>query len=98
LNQFYSGRHWSKRHKLVDDYYWIIKSQTKKFFEKTGTYEVDYEFGFKKNPLDASNTTAMVKLIEDVLFENDGYKIVKKITISSNKSKEDYVKILITCL
>jgi hypothetical protein len=58
-------------------------------------YEVDYNFGFSKRPLDASNAIAMVKMIEDVLFESDSYKTVKRISISSNKSKEDYVHIIV---
>jgi hypothetical protein len=38
---------------------------------------------------------AMVKLIEDVLFEDDKYNIVTSLKIKSIKSKEEYVKISI---
>ena len=40
-----------------------------------------------------SNCVAMVKLIEDVIFEDDNYKIVESITIKSRKAKFDNVEI-----
>ncbi len=95
LNQWYAGSFWAKRKKIKDDYYWLIKSQCSKVFPKTDQYNVEYEFGFKKRPLDASNAIAMVKMIEDVLFESDSYKIVKKISISSTKADDDYVCITV---
>jgi hypothetical protein len=36
---------------------------------------------------------AMVKMIEDIIFENDSYKVVKSILITSDKGLEDLVKI-----
>ena len=91
LNQWYSGSiHWSKRKKLKDSYKIIIKSQTDKFFLK-GKYNVSYKFEFKNNPLDASNCVAMLKLIEDVLFENDKYDLIKITGIESVKAKADNV-------
>jgi hypothetical protein len=95
LNQWYAGSFWANRKKIKDDYYWLIKSQCKKVFPKDRKYDVEYEFGFKSRPLDTSNTIAMVKMIEDVIFESDSYKIVKNITMSSNKSDTNYVKITI---
>ena len=47
----------------------------------------------KHDPLDASNCVAMVKLIEDVIFEDDNYKIVESINIKSRKAKFDNVEI-----
>jgi hypothetical protein len=35
----------------------------------------------------------MVKLIEDIIFEDDKYDIVTEITIKSRKSKEEFVEI-----
>ncbi len=95
LNEWYSGSHWSKRTKIKDDYIFIIKSQFKQILPKSKKYTVFYNFLFDSKPLDASNCVAMVKLIEDIIFENDGYNIITGIHIKSEKSptKKDYVKI-----
>ena len=95
LNKWYAGTHWTARNKMKNNYKLIIKSQFKKTFPKDMSYECEYVFNWKKNPLDASNCVAMVKLIEDVLFEDDKYDIVIKITIQSKKSTEEFVKIKI---
>lgn len=97
LNKWYSGEHWTGRQRLKNDYGFLL-SKHKKKFKKVHRYDVDYRFYFKGSPLDASNCVAMVKLIEDVLFEDDKWDIVNSITIGSYKSetKEDYVDIIIT--
>ena len=87
LNLWYSGVHWSKRKDIKDNYHWIIKSQFKHVFSKDKVYNADYVFYFKGAPLDATNCVAMVKLIEDIIFQDDNWKIVNKITISSRKAK-----------
>ena len=53
-------------------------------------------FTFKTKPLDASNTIAMVKMIEDIIFEDDKWDVIKRISISSKKGNEDVVNIKIT--
>ena len=93
LNKWYSGVHWTKRKKIKDQYKLIIKSQFNEVLSKDNSYSVTYLFNFKTRPLDASNCVAMVKLIEDVIFEDDNYKIVNSITIKSRKSKVDNVEI-----
>lgn len=93
LNLFYAGVHWTKRKKLKDKYKLLIKSQFKQVLSKDKTYQVQYIFNFKTRPLDASNCVAMVKLIEDVIFEDDNYKIVESINIKSRKAKFDSVEI-----
>jgi len=50
-------------------------------------------FCFKSRPLDASNCIAMVKLIEDIIFEDDKWDIILNIKISSGKASSDYVVI-----
>ena len=35
----------------------------------------------------------MIKMIEDVIFEDDTWKIVNKVTITSNKGIEDLINI-----
>lgn len=90
LNQFYGGIHWSKRKKIKDRYKFIIKSQTSKVIDYP--CDVEYEFWFKSRPLDCSNACGgMVKLIEDCLFVDDSYKMVRSIKISSQKRKDDIV-------
>jgi len=93
LNLFYAGVHWTKRKKLKDKYKLLIKSQFKQVLSKDKTYDVYYTFNFKTRPLDASNCVAMVKLIEDVIFEDDNYKIVTSLNIKSRKAKFDSVEI-----
>lgn len=95
LNKWYSGIHWTKRKKIKDNYINVVKSQFSKVFSKDNKYNVSYYFEFKSRPLDASNCVAMVKMIEDILFENDGYKVVESITIHSRKSTEDRLTIKI---
>lgn len=95
LNDWYAGNHWTKRKQIKDTYYWIIKSQFKETLSKVGKYIVEYEFVFKSHPLDASNTIAMVKMIEDIIFEDDKWDIITKLIISSKKGNEDLVTITI---
>ena len=95
LNQWYAGNHWTKRNKLKNNYKLLVKSQFKHVFSKDKQYEVSYNFEFDKRPLDASNCVAMVKLIEDIIFEDDNYKIVKGIFIKSYKGKNNTVIIKI---
>jgi len=95
LNAFFGRMHWRKRKKIVDDYHYLVKSQFKHVLSKANCYEVEYLFEFKSNPLDASNCVSMVKLIEDVIFEDDNWRVVRKITIKSRKSVQDCVNIKI---
>lgn len=93
LNKWYAGSHWTKRKKIKDSYTLLIKSMTGLVFSKTNFYEVDYLFEFANSPLDASNCSAMVKLIEDVIFESDSYKVVRSISIKSRRGKKNKVTI-----
>ena len=95
LNEIYAGSHWRKRKKLKDTYKLIIKSQFKQVFSKDKTYNVSYVFGFKSNALDVSNTVYMLKMIEDIIFENDSYKIIPELNIKSIKAKYNFVEITI---
>ena len=96
LNKIYAGVHWIERKKDKDTYSIIIKNQFKEVLSKENEYRVAYEFNFKNKPLDISNCVYMLKLIEDILFEDDTYKIVKELNIKSLKSKQDFVKITVT--
>ena len=96
LNQWYSGMHWTKRKQIKDNYTLIVRSQFSNVLGKDNIYNTEYHFTFKSHPLDASNCVAMVKMIEDIIFENDSYKIIHSILITSSKGVEDKVEILIS--
>jgi len=89
LNKWYAGTHWTARKKIKDAYKKLIKHKV-----EDGEYDVEYTFYFKSRPLDATNTIAMAKMIEDIIFENDSYKKIKSVTLKSRKSKNDYVEIV----
>ena len=99
-NEIYAGTHWNKRKKHKDIMLWSllgIKSKLK----PVETCELSFEFSFKRNPLDNSNCFYLIKLIEDCLthykiIKDDNYKIVQKITVTSNKGVDDEVRITIT--
>lgn len=93
LNQWYAGSHWTKRKKIKDIYKLLVRNITKKTFHNPCS--VEYHYIFKSRPLDTSNTIAMTKMIEDILFPNDGYKIVREIVMSSSKGDEDILTIFI---
>jgi hypothetical protein len=95
LNKWYAGMHWTKRKKIKDNYTLIVKSQFKDVLPASESYDTEYNFTFKLRPLDASNCVAMVKMIEDIIFESDGYKVIKSILITSGKGAEDMVEIKI---
>ena len=89
MNKWYAGTHWTARKKIKDAYKKLIKHKV-----EDGEYDVEYTFYFKSRPLDATNTIAMAKMIEDIIFKNDSYKKIKSVTLKSRKSKNDYVEIV----
>ena len=93
LNKWYAGMHWTKRKKMKDSYTQIVRSQFKEVLPKDKSYSVEYHFTFKSRPLDASNCVAMVKMVEDIIFEDDSYKIISSILISSGKGSRDTLEI-----
>ena len=93
LNEWYAGHHWSKRKKTKDIYKLVIRSQFHDVLQ--GKFIVDWLFTFKKNPLDASNCVAMLKMQEDIIFEKDDYKHMEIGKIKSVKGDEDKVELTI---
>lgn len=93
LNKSYAGEHWSNRKKLKDIFSLIVRNQFKGFLSKENKYECNYTFVFKSNPLDATNCAFMAKLIEDIIFEDDKFDIITKVSFSSKKGTEDIVYI-----
>ena len=94
LNEWYSGKHWTTRKRMKDVYKVIVGNRG----DIKTPCECLYSFEFKSRPLDASNCVAMVKLVEDCLFEDDGYDKVRRITIESKKGKEDRLTLTINNL
>jgi hypothetical protein len=94
-NKFYSGMHWTKRKELKDLMTLKVKSQCKRVFSKDEKYIVGYDFEFKGTPLDASNCMGMLKMIEDILFQDDKWDIIDLGGITSRKGKQDKVTITI---
>lgn len=92
-NSIYAGVHWSKRKRLKDLMRWAlvpIITSIRPLHQGTLTFD----FQFKSRPLDCSNCSFMVKMIEDVLVEHykiidDTPKYVEKIIISSKKGTKD---------
>ena len=97
LNKWYAGMHWTKRKKIKDNYTKLVRSQFSDTLRKDKTYKVEYHFTFKSRPLDASNCVAMVKMIEDIIFETDSYKVVTELVITSSKGLADKVAIKVKC-
>jgi len=95
LNKWYAGMHWTKRKKIKDTYTLLVRSQFKEVLPASESYDTEYHFTFKLRPLDASNCVAMVKMIEDIIFESDGYKTIRSILITSYKGESDMVEIKI---
>lgn len=93
LNKIYAGVSWPVRKKTKDSYIYRVKSQCSHVFSKDKMYSVKYDFFFKTRALDVSNCTYMLKMIEDIIFEDDSYKIVKELNITSQKGDRDYVRI-----
>ena len=93
LNKWYAGMHWTKRKKMKDNYTQIVRSQFREVLPKDKSYSVEYHFKFKNRPLDASNCVAMVKMVEDIIFADDSYKIVHSILITSGKGERDSLEI-----
>lgn len=91
LNEWYAGTNWRKRKKIKDVYYWAVKSQFNRKFPRDKRYRASYSFEFASHPLDASNCVAMLKMIEDTIFETDGFKVVKELKITSKKGKIDKI-------
>lgn len=94
LNKWYAGMHWTKRKKLKDNYTILVRSQFSQQLPPT-SYNTEYHFTFKYRPLDASNCVAMVKMVEDIIFESDSYKVVKSLLITSKKGTRDMLEIKI---
>lgn len=89
-NDFYESKFWAWRQQIkkryadwLSDFYHVVKADKK--------YDVDYDFEFEKRPYDSSNTSGMLKMIEDVLFEKDNYKVVRRVSMMSSKGPRDCV-------
>lgn len=83
LNEWYSSKHWTKRQAAKTTYHLLLKTRVQQIDYPCTTA---YFFEFKTHALDQTNCVAMVKMIEDCIFPNDGPKIVKDLYVKSFKS------------
>jgi hypothetical protein len=83
LNDWYGGKFWAERARIKKIYSMLLTSRIKKISYPCTTA---YLFEFRTRPLDASNTIAMVKMIEDIIFPDDSVEIVKEIRMKSFRS------------
>lgn len=65
-NKFYSGTHWRKRKKIVDDFNIFFSSLFMKRLPKLQEYRLELTFN---SQLDPSNTWPMIKILEDYLVK-----------------------------
>jgi hypothetical protein len=98
-NKIYAGQHWTKRKKLADLYHNSLLP-FRKLKAKDYPVNINYIFTFKSKPLDTTNCSYMVKLIEDGLVKNeilidDSPEYVSFTGIYSQKGEEDLVEIII---
>jgi len=96
-NKIYSGMHWTKRKKLADLFHNSLIEYRNKAV-KEYPVEITYIFTFKSKPLDTTNCTFMVKMLEDSLIinkviENDSPEYVSFTGIYSQKGNKDEVEI-----
>ncbi len=101
-NTIYAGVHWTARKKHKEAFLWLT-AHFKRLEKITGKVDIDFHFFFAKNPLDSSNVSYAVKLLEDSLvtygvIEGDSPKFVRKISMQSQKGESDYCIINITKL
>lgn len=96
-NQIYAGMHWAKRKKLADLYHQSLIEHRNKTV-KEYPVEITYIFNFKSKPLDTTNCTFMVKMLEDGLIahgilKDDNPDHVSFTGIYSQKGSKDEVTI-----
>lgn len=98
-NQIYAGVHWTKRNKHKQDFI-LLTNGMKRLQPVEGVVDLDFVFTFKKNALDSSNCSYVVKLLEDCLvhhgiLKDDTIKFVRKVSMESRKGEFDGCQIKI---
>lgn len=104
-NKVYSGMHWTKRSQLKNLYQlFLLQYRGKiKLDESRFPVTITYRFEWHKHPLDSTNQTFLIKLIEDGLVNagilpDDDHKYVKETRSITQVNKElstDYVTVVI---
>lgn len=99
-NKAYSGIHWAVRKKLKDLYHQSILPYKGKHYLGSYPVVITYSFVWVKHPLDTTNETYMVKMLEDGMVHagilpDDDPKHVAETRIRSRKGDGDYVTISI---
>ena len=92
----YYRLHWRKKHEVNNLYYSYFID--KKYKIDKYPVEITYRFYFKSRPLDSTNCSAKVKMIEDALIKNgtlkdDNPNYVEATHTYSKKGESDEVEI-----
>lgn len=98
-NESYAGQHWTARRRHKNLFRFCCHNEIlSKLPEKPTTFPVDLDFVFyfTAKPLDTSNCSYMLKIIEDCLVKqkfipDDGIKYVRKISFESRKGERDKI-------
>lgn len=100
-NKIYSGKHWSVRNEVKNNFRDAYLRQICGFERRDILpVELEFNFQFRANALDASNCSYMGKVFEDLLVESkvipgDSPKHVRSVKCSSVKGDSDLVTIRI---
>lgn len=86
LNEWYSSKHWTKRVALANKWHLFFRSMVPIPMPRFETYYITMEYNSK---IDASNSMALIKLLEDMMqkygiIENDNKMFCRGITIIPN--------------
>lgn len=98
-NEIYAGVHWTKRNKHKHDFI-LLTNGMKRLKPVEGIVDLEFIFTFKRNALDSSNCSYVVKLLEDCLvhhkiLKDDTIKFVRKISMESRKGEIEGCQIAI---
>lgn len=102
-NKVYSGMHWMKRNDLKNLYHLFMLQFKRKLKLEESSFPIciEYTFEWKTKPLDSTNQTFMIKLIEDGLVNagilpDDDHRYVREtrsITLQNKDLLADEVTI-----
>lgn len=100
-NDIYSGKHWTKRNTLKNNYrqaYVLSLKTLKNDFESV---DIQIDYFFKKNALDSDNCSYMTKLIIDCIvkagiLKDDSTKYINWVKMRSQKGGNDMMIITLS--
>ena len=101
-NKIYASRHWSFRKNAKDSYKSWFNKYKNNFPKFDYKVNLDFKFYWYKKPLDSTNCSFIIKMIEDCMTKNgiikdDTIEYVGKVSMESfeTKEKDDYCELRI---